>query len=131
VIAIVLQKDSNQDCIGANLTLQHSSMSALFDFRSFICVLLLTICTCTFVKLKGEDGLEWERNAVAVAVVDSVMNDLLSNGVGSNSRGWNICYGCFPDELIHLYIFKERTGMKDMTDRVKVDVDEHVCSCSS
>ena len=29
-------------------------MSALFDFRSFVCVILLSICTCTFVKLKGE-----------------------------------------------------------------------------
>ena len=28
-------------------------MSALFDFRSFVCVLLLTICTCTYVKIKG------------------------------------------------------------------------------
>ncbi|KAI8108586.1 hypothetical protein M9434_006611 [Picochlorum sp. BPE23] len=28
-------------------------MSALFDFRSFVCVLLLTICTCTYIKLKA------------------------------------------------------------------------------
>lgn len=45
------------------------AMSALFDFRSFICVLLLTICTCTYVKLKaptllndktGFRGLFWK-----------------------------------------------------------------------
>lgn len=28
-------------------------MSALFNFGSFVVVLLLTICTCTFVKGKG------------------------------------------------------------------------------
>lgn len=26
-------------------------MSALFDFRSFLTVVLLTICTCTYIKL--------------------------------------------------------------------------------
>lgn len=26
-------------------------MSALFDFKSFLTVVLLTICTCTYVKL--------------------------------------------------------------------------------
>lgn len=26
-------------------------MSALFDFNSFLTVVLLTICTCTYVKL--------------------------------------------------------------------------------
>jgi hypothetical protein len=38
-------------------------MSALFDFRSFVCVLLLTICTCTFIKLKGA-----RRRALASAL---------------------------------------------------------------
>jgi hypothetical protein len=28
-------------------------MSALFDFRSFLTVLLLTICTCTYVKMRA------------------------------------------------------------------------------
>lgn len=28
-------------------------MSALFNFSSFVVVLLLTICTCTYVKGKG------------------------------------------------------------------------------
>jgi hypothetical protein len=30
-----------------------AAMSALFDFRSFLTVLLLTICTCTYVKMKA------------------------------------------------------------------------------
>lgn len=28
-------------------------MSALFDFRSFLTVVLLTICTCTYVKMRA------------------------------------------------------------------------------
>ena len=28
-------------------------MSALFDFRSFLTVLLLSICSCTYVKLRA------------------------------------------------------------------------------
>jgi hypothetical protein len=28
-------------------------MSALFDFKAFLTVVLLTICTCTYVKLKA------------------------------------------------------------------------------
>lgn len=28
-------------------------MSALFDFRSFCIVLLLAVCSCTYIKLKG------------------------------------------------------------------------------
>ncbi|KAG2493380.1 hypothetical protein HYH03_008512 [Edaphochlamys debaryana] len=44
-------------------------MSALFDFNSFIVVVLLTICTCTYVKLiypaaltakTGFKGLFWK-----------------------------------------------------------------------
>ncbi|KAK9820478.1 hypothetical protein WJX72_010759 [[Myrmecia] bisecta] len=44
-------------------------MSALFDFKAFLTVVLLTICTCTFVKLKtpsilsertGFRGLFWK-----------------------------------------------------------------------
>jgi len=44
-------------------------MSALFDFRSFLTVVLLTICTCTYVKLMrpqllthktGFKGLFWK-----------------------------------------------------------------------
>ena len=31
-------------------------MSALFNFSSFVVVLLLTICTCTYVKGKGGHG---------------------------------------------------------------------------
>lgn len=27
-------------------------MSALFDFQAFLSVILLTICTCTYIKLK-------------------------------------------------------------------------------
>jgi hypothetical protein len=30
------------------------AMSALFNFSSFVVVLLLTICTCTYVKGKGK-----------------------------------------------------------------------------
>jgi Protein of unknown function (DUF1242) len=32
-------------------------MSALFDFKAFLIVLLLTICTCTYVKLKAPSVL--------------------------------------------------------------------------
>ena len=32
-------------------------MSALFDFKAFLSVVLLTICTCTFVKSKAENLL--------------------------------------------------------------------------
>lgn len=44
-------------------------MAALFDFRDFLTVVLLTICTCTFVKLiypaaltqrAGFKGLFWK-----------------------------------------------------------------------
>ena len=28
-------------------------MSALFDFNAFLSVVLLTICTCTFVKMRA------------------------------------------------------------------------------
>ncbi|DBA77406.1 hypothetical protein WJX82_007358 [Trebouxia sp. C0006] len=44
-------------------------MSALFDFKAFLTVVLLTICTCTYVKLKapsilaektGFRGLFWK-----------------------------------------------------------------------
>jgi hypothetical protein len=28
-------------------------MSALFDFRSFLVVILLSICTCTYVKMRA------------------------------------------------------------------------------
>lgn len=30
-------------------------MSALFDFRSFCVVVLLMICTCTYIKLQGRN----------------------------------------------------------------------------
>ena len=32
-------------------------MSALFDFKAFLTVVLLTICTCTYVKLKAPSML--------------------------------------------------------------------------
>ena len=28
-------------------------MSALFDFNAFLTVVLLTVCTCTYIKLKA------------------------------------------------------------------------------
>ena len=37
----------------AGRLLRGPGMSALFNFSSFVVVLLLTICTCTFVKGKG------------------------------------------------------------------------------
>eukprot|EP00891_Asterochloris_glomerata_P001978 jgi/Astpho2/1978/e_gw1.00038.332.1_t len=63
-------------------------MSALFDFKAFLSVVLLTICTCTFVKSKAENllsqktgfrGLFWkaarigERLSPWVAVACIVM----------------------------------------------------------
>ena len=45
---------SRQPCL---LKKQPPPMSALFDFRSFVAVLLLTICTCTFIKSKGKSLL--------------------------------------------------------------------------
>ena len=44
-------------------------MSALFDFKAFLTVVLLTICTCTYIKAKfpsllndrtGFRGLFWK-----------------------------------------------------------------------
>lgn len=32
-------------------------MSALFDFRSFLTVVLLTICTCTYIKLMSPNRM--------------------------------------------------------------------------
>eukprot|EP00884_Botryococcus_braunii_P004633 jgi/Botrbrau1/14170/Bobra.182_3s0108.1 len=48
-------------------------MSALFDFNAFLTVVLLTICTCTYVKMsapsvlnqrKGFRGLFWKAARV-------------------------------------------------------------------
>ena len=36
-------------------------MSALFNFSSFVVVILLTICTCTFVKSKGAPAVTHGR----------------------------------------------------------------------
>ena len=33
-------------------------MSALFDFQSFLTVVLLTICTCTYFKLSYPSALQ-------------------------------------------------------------------------
>ncbi|KAG1675331.1 hypothetical protein FOA52_016005 [Chlamydomonas sp. UWO 241] len=56
-------------------------MSALFDFRSFLTVVLLTICTCTYVKLmrpamlsqkEGFKGLFWKAARVGERLSPSV-----------------------------------------------------------
>jgi hypothetical protein len=39
---------------------QQKTMSALFDFSSFLSVVLLTICTCTFVRMRAP-GMLSER----------------------------------------------------------------------
>lgn len=39
-------------------------MSALFEFKAFLIVLLLTICTCTYVKLKAPNLLREKTGCV-------------------------------------------------------------------
>lgn len=41
---IFLVVQSNQDCVTRQ-------MSALFDFQSFLIVVLLFVCSCTYIKL--------------------------------------------------------------------------------
>ena len=50
-------------------------MSALFDFKAFLTVVLLTICTCTYIKAKfpsllndrtGFRGLFWKAARIGV-----------------------------------------------------------------
>ena len=52
------------------------TMSALFDFKAFLTVVILTICTCTYVKSKfpsllndrtGFRGLFWKAARIGVA----------------------------------------------------------------
>jgi hypothetical protein len=40
-------------------------MSALFDFQSFLTVVLLTICTCTYFKLSYPSALQQKTGWVA------------------------------------------------------------------
>lgn len=42
------------------------AMSALFDFKSFLTVVFLTICTCTYVKLMRPNLLSHRTGWVAV-----------------------------------------------------------------
>ena len=53
-------------------------MSALFDFKAFLTVVLLTICTCTYIKAKfpsllndrtGFRGLFWKAARIGVGSV--------------------------------------------------------------
>ena len=46
-------------------------MSALFEFKAFLIVILLTICTCTYVKLKTPSVFS-DRTGYAAAAESSI-----------------------------------------------------------
>ena len=55
---------------GLGHPVQHriARMSALFDFKAFLTVVLLTICTCTYVKLKAPSVLAERTGYVVIAM---------------------------------------------------------------
>lgn len=68
-------------------------MSALFDFKAFLTVVLLTICACTFVKARFPKLLNERTGCVAgrsyAACVQQPQSLLLS------SSAWSAGFGAF------------------------------------
>jgi len=70
-------------------------MSALFDFNAFLTVVLLTICTCTYIKLKAPAVLAQKTGFRGLFWKAARIGERLSPWVG---------LGCFAMGMVVLFV---------------------------
>ncbi len=67
-------------------------MSALFDFRSFLTVMLLSVCTCTYVKLRAPQARARRvRFQLALSLACSAQLGSQSSQHAQSGRGFLCC----------------------------------------
>jgi len=62
-------------------------MSALFDFNAFLTVVLLTVCTCTYIKLKAPAVLAQRTGCGGDPLVASACNAMHYCAAAHAQRG--------------------------------------------